>query len=55
MGDGKLLEEATFRNCQFLQVGRAETVGQIIHRARRTSKKVGFGGKPRVLPWADKP
>jgi hypothetical protein len=29
MGDGKLLEEAIFRNCQFLQVGRAETVSRI--------------------------
>ena len=26
MGDGRLLEEAVFRNCQFSQVGRAETV-----------------------------
>jgi hypothetical protein len=25
MGDAKLLEEAIFQNCQFLQAGRAET------------------------------
>jgi hypothetical protein len=30
MGDRKLLEEAIFWNCQFLQVGRAETVSRII-------------------------
>ena len=29
MGDRKLLEEAIFWNCQFLQVGRAETVSGI--------------------------
>ena len=26
MGDRKLLEDAIFRNCQFLQVGHTETV-----------------------------
>ena len=30
MGDRKLLEDAIFRNCQFLQAGRVGTVSRII-------------------------
>ena len=30
MGAGRLLEEAIFRTCQFLQVGRGETVRRIL-------------------------
>ena len=42
MGDGTLLEEAIFRNCQFLQVGRAKTVSLITRRASQTSKIVAM-------------
>jgi hypothetical protein len=37
MGDGKLLEEVIFRNCQFLQVGHTETVSRITRREKPTN------------------
>jgi hypothetical protein len=44
MGDGKLLEEVISRNCQFLQVGRAETVSRLTRRASRTSSDASSQG-----------
>jgi hypothetical protein len=54
MGDGTLLEEAIFRNCQFLQVGRTETVKLVGHVQRidtyRDSEK--FPGRKSSLAQA---
>jgi hypothetical protein len=53
MGDGKLLEEAIFRNCQFLQ--GLEKLAEAIKRllsARRALKLAGWrGGKPLLSMW----